>query len=226
MMNPMSLAQKIRWFMIGTLGRWILFLLAKTTRRIVQGEKTYLELRQQGQPVIVIIWHGRILYSAYFFRNQGGMPLISPSRDGELATQILDKWGYKILRGSSSHSVVGPWKEMKMEMERGGEIYMIPDGPKGPNRKLKMGSLKLAQETGAPLVPFTFSSSRKKFLRSWDRFLVFYPFSKVLTLFGEPIHIDPELWGDDLETARKRVEQTLIDLDDAADRFFDKQLAV
>ena len=208
--------------MIGTLGRWILFVLTKSTRRVIQGEKAYRELRKQGKPVIVLIWHGRILYSSYFFRHQGGMPLISPSQDGELATRILSKWGYKILRGSSSHSIVGPWRVMKMELLSGGEIFMVTDGPKGPNRKLKMGALKLAQETGAWLVPFTFSSSRKRFLRSWDRFLVYYPFCKVLALFGEPIRVDPNLPGDDLEKERQRIEQILIGLDEKADRFFDK----
>ena len=109
-----------------------------------------------------------------------------------------------------------------MELLSGGEIFMVTDGPKGPNRKLKMGALKLAQETGAWLVPFTFSSSRKRFLRSWDRFLVYYPFCKVLALFGEPIRVDPNLPGDDLEKERQRIEQILIGLDEKADRFFDK----
>jgi len=65
---------------------------------------------------------------------------------------------------------------MISELKQGGEVIIVPDGPRGPNREMKLGGLKLAQETGAYLVPFTFSTSRKKFLGSWDSFLLFYPF--------------------------------------------------
>ncbi len=100
------------------------------------------------------------------------MPLVSSSEDGEIVARII--------RGSSSHSVVAAWKEMVRELRQGGQVIIIPDGPRGPNRVFKPGALRLAQETGAWLVPFSFSSSRRRWLRSWDNFLLALPFALVV----------------------------------------------
>lgn len=149
------------------------------------------------------------------------MPLISPSEDGEIAAQIMGRWGYQILRGSSSHAIIKAWNQMKEELERGGELIIVPDGPKGPNRELKLGCIKLAHETGARLVPFTFSTSKKKYLRSWDSFLLFYPFSKVVAIYGPSYTVDSGLKSEELERERKEVEKLMGQLEERADSYFD-----
>jgi hypothetical protein len=133
----------------------------------------------------------------------------------------MSRWGYKNIRGSSSHAIIRVWNQMKSELNNGGEVIIVPDGPRGPNREMKLGGMKLARETGAFLVPFTFSSSRKKFLKSWDKFLFFYPFSRVVAVYGPPIEVDSALNDDGMEKERQRIERQLIELDEKADRFFD-----
>lgn len=205
--------------MVGILGKIILFLWAKSTRMKILGEESYQKLREQGKPVIFLVWHGRIFIVPYFFRRRKIMPLVSPSEDGEIPAQIMSRWGYRIVRGSSSHVIRKAWNVMIKELQRGGEVIIVPDGPRGPNREMKLGGLKLAQETGAYLVPFTFSTSRKKFLRSWDSFLLFYPFSRVVAVYGQPIAIESDLKGDALETERQRIEKLLVQLDEKADKY-------
>ncbi len=214
----MSALTNLRWALVGNLGKSLLWLWAKSARIVVSGGEAYRALRREGKPVILLVWHGRIFLAPYFFRNRGIMPLVSPSRDGEIVTQIVLRWGYKASRGSSSHAIVRAWFEMKRELEAGGEVIIVPDGPRGPARELKPGCLKLAQQTGAPLVPFTFAASRKKVFASWDRFLVFKPFARVRVVLGDPIAVDPSLRGEALEAERKRVERILIDLDERAER--------
>jgi lysophospholipid acyltransferase (LPLAT)-like uncharacterized protein len=216
----MSFFENLRRKAIGVLGRLTLGLWTKSARLKVLGEEEYTKLRAQRKPVILLIWHGQILIVPYYFRHRGIMPLISPSKDGEIVAQIVSKWGYKILRGSSSHSILKAWNEMKTELMGGGELIIIPDGPRGPDRKLKLGCIKLSHETGAYLIPFTFSASKKKFLKTWDRFLIFRPFSKVVGLFGMPITIDPNLKEDELERERERVEKMMVELDAQADQHF------
>ncbi len=213
----MNALTKLRWALVGTLGKSLLWAWAKTARIEISGGEGYRTLRREGKPVILLVWHGRIFLAPYFFRNRGIMPLVSPSRDGEIVSQIVLRWGYKVSRGSSSHSIVRAWFEMKRELEAGGEVIIVPDGPRGPARELKPGCLKLAQQTGAPLVPFTFAASRKKVFASWDRFLVFKPFARVLAVLGDPIAVDPSVRGEALEAERKRVERILVDLDERAD---------
>jgi hypothetical protein len=217
----MSVIFEIRWRLIGFVGKVILWKWAKSSRIKILGEENYRDLRRQGKPVIFLVWHGRIFIVPYFFRRRKIMPLISPSKDGEIAARIMSGWGYRILRGSGSHAILKVWTAMKKELRSGGEVIIVPDGPRGPDRKIKLGGLKLAQETGAVLVPFTFSTSRKKILKSWDNFLMFYPFSRIVSIYGEPIHIDPGLKGDELEKERQRIEQLMIQLDEKADRFYD-----
>jgi hypothetical protein len=217
----MSALQKVRWYLVGIFGKCILWLWAKFTRITVSGEDRYRNLRKQNKPVILLVWHGRIFLIPYFFRRKGIMPLISPSGDGEIAAQVMARWGYKILRGSSSHSIIRAWNEMKRELESGGEVIIVPDGPRGPNRKMKLGGLKLAQETESYLVPFTFSSSRKKNLSSWDNFLIPKPFSKIVVIFGVPGIVQADLGEEGLEKERQKWEKRLIDLDKEADTFYD-----
>jgi len=216
---PMSFFRKLRWSLIGLLGKSVLWVLGKSARIKIIGEERYKELRSQGKAVVLLIWHGRIFFATYFFRRKGIMPLISPSEDGEIIAQITSRWGYRNIRGSGSHSVLRAWARMKRELQKGGEVIIVPDGPRGPSRELKLGALKLAQETGAVLVPFTFSASRKKFLNSWDRFLIFYPFTRVVAVFGPPVNVSPGLKDEELEVRREQIERLMIELDEKADRF-------
>jgi len=213
--------RKLRWNLIGILGKWILWIWIKSTRITVIGEFGYRELRRNKRPVIILIWHGKLFIGPYFFRNRGLMAMISPSEDGEIIAQIAFRWGYNVLRGSGSHSIKKAWIEMRNELKRGGEVIFVPDGPRGPNREMKPGALKLARDTGAYLVPFTFSSSKKKTLRSWDNFLIPKPFSRVVAIFGEPLTIALELTEDELERERQKLESHFVRLDNEADLYFD-----
>lgn len=222
MIPAMSFWERLRWRFVGTFGKAIFWLWFKSARMKIVGDSDYWALRKAKKPVIFLIWHGKIFIVPYFFRKRGIMPLISPSKDGEIPARIMDGWGYKILRGSGSHVVKGAWLEMKKELQSGGEVIIVPDGPRGPDRKLKLGCIKLAAETGAALVPFSFSASRKKILKSWDRFLMFYPFSKVVAVYGQPAEIRPGLTDGELEAERQRIETLMVEFDRDLDEYFAK----
>jgi lysophospholipid acyltransferase (LPLAT)-like uncharacterized protein len=216
----MSVWERLRWKILGVLGRFILRVWGITSRIEVLGEDEYRKVKKAKKPIILIIWHGRLMLVPYFFRNRGLAALVSPSRDGEIISQIGLGWGYRVIRGSSSHSVVRAWVALRRELRKGGELIIIPDGPRGPGRRLKPGCLKLAQDTGAVLIPWSFSASRKKFLRSWDRFLFFYPFSRIVSIYGKPIAVSSPLDDAQSESERKRVEEALQALDAEADSHF------
>ncbi len=222
MMDEMSKSKDLQVKILGARGRNLLPLWVKTCPHTVLGEEKYSQLRAQGKPVVIIVWHGRLFLIPYFFRNRGTVAFISPSQDGDILVSIGKRWGYKILRGSSSHSVAKSWVKMLRELKQGGEVIMVPDGPKGPDRKFKPGAIKLAQSSGASIVPFSYSCSRKKYAKSWDRFLWFVPFSKVVAVYGEPIDVPPDLSDEQFEDMRKHLEKVLTALDENADSYFDK----
>jgi lysophospholipid acyltransferase (LPLAT)-like uncharacterized protein len=182
----MSVWEKVRWKSIGALGRFLLWSWAKSSRIKVLGEGEYRELKQAGKPIILLVWHGRLMLAPYFFRNRGITALVSPSRDGEVIARIAQGWRFRIVRGSGSHPVVRAWVEMRQDLRKGGELIIIPDGPRGPDRRLA-GCLKLAQDTGAFLVPWSFSAGAKNAaeLGSVPPFAVHQdrrPYGKVLTV--------------------------------------------
>ncbi len=216
----MTWKQKLKWRFVGIGGRIIMGLWGRSLRIKTIGEEAYRQLRQEKKPVIILIWHGRIFLVPYFFRFQNLMPLISPSQDGEIAARIMAGWGYKILRGSSSHSVVRAWKRMKAELQEGGGLIIVPDGPRGPDRQMKEGALKLARETGAFLVPVSFSAARGKYLASWDKFFIPYPLAKTVVIYGKPYQLPSNLDEERLEEERRRVESMLREIDRLSDNYF------
>jgi Na+/proline symporter/lysophospholipid acyltransferase (LPLAT)-like uncharacterized protein len=211
-----------RWRMIGIAGRFILRWWAKSAHFHIVGGHHLEKLRRDKKPVVVLVWHGRIFPVPYLFRKRGSIPLISPSQDGEIIARIVEGWGFRILRGSGSHTMVRSWKQLLQCLKHGGEVLMVPDGPKGPDRKLKYGSLRLAQKTGAYLVPFTFSTRKKIILNSWDKFMMFYPFHNVAVVFGRPFQIPADMDEQELSQERLRVEKIMDDLERRADLFFRK----
>jgi lysophospholipid acyltransferase (LPLAT)-like uncharacterized protein len=215
----MSVWETLRWEALGFLGRIVLRVWAKTSRIQVLGEDEYRKLKRAGKPIILLIWHGRLMLAPYFFRKRGIAALVSPSRDGEIIARIAEGWGFRIFRGSGSHAIVRAWVEMRQELAKGGELIIVPDGPRGPDRRIKPGCLKLAQETGALLVPWSFSATRRRYLRSWDRFLLFYPFSRIAAIYGNPLTISPALDETGFEAERQRVERALTLLDVEADSY-------
>jgi len=222
MMGSMALGQRVRLFLIGSIGKLVYRLWMWSTRITVEGEEPYRRLRDQNKPVIFMIWHGRLFITPFFFRNRGIMPMISPSGDGELLVKLASGWGYKFLRGSGSHSMLKAWATLRKELAAGGEVVIVPDGPKGPGKHVKPGALKLSQVSGAHIVPFSFSAARRKILGSWDGFLLPWPFQRLVAIYGEPFTVDPGgIKEEAFEQERLRIEGLLKELDARADQYFD-----
>jgi len=221
MMGSMALGRRARLLLIGTVGKLVYRLWMWSTRITVEGEEPYRLLRDQRKPVILMVWHGRLFITPFFFRNRGIMPMISPSGDGEFLVRLASGWGYKFLRGSGSHSMLRAWATLKDELAQGGEVVIVPDGPKGPGREMKPGALKLSQVTGAPIVPFSFSAARRKIFGSWDGFLLPWPIQRLKAIYGEPFTVNPGLKDEAFEQERLRIENLLRELDERADHYFD-----
>jgi len=222
MMGSMALGQRVRLFFIGSIGKLVYRFWMWSTRITVEGEEPYRRLRDQNKPVILMIWHGRLFITPFFFRNRDIMPMISPSGDGELLVKLASGWGYKFLRGSGSHSMLKAWAALKKELAAGGEVVIVPDGPKGPGKHVKPGALKLSQVSGAHIVPFSFSAARRKILGSWDGFLLPWPFQRLVAIYGEPFTVDPGgIKEEAFEQERLRIEGLLKELDARADQYFD-----
>lgn len=138
---------------------------------------------------VILLWHEHLPICIRAFAGKSIHVLISRSADGEWAARACMESGYRVHRGSTSRGSLGGLRALARALESGPALAgMALDGPRGPRRSAKPGSLWLARATGAPVVPAYAVPSRAFRLGSWDRALIPWPFSRVEMRLGEPFH--------------------------------------
>jgi lysophospholipid acyltransferase (LPLAT)-like uncharacterized protein len=210
-----------RWYQ--RLGATAFFCLLRTyvmSLRLRWDDRSGEVLKELAGPAIYCLWHNRLILCADVYRRQtrqrslgkGMIALVSASRDGALLSAILERFRIQPVRGSSSRRGPQALLELTSWADRGYDLTITPDGPRGPCYVVQEGVMSLAQLTGLPIVPFSFYSHRKIQLKSWDRFQVPLPFSRCDLTLGKPIHVPREATDAQREEIRKLVEQTLKDI--------------
>jgi lysophospholipid acyltransferase (LPLAT)-like uncharacterized protein len=172
--------------LIVTLGTLIIRALALTWRFRCPNDDKYLALRARRQPFIFAFWHGQMLPLLWKHRREGVRVVISAHRDGEIIAGIAERLGYGTIRGSSSRGAARALLGIVRELEAGAEVAVTPDGPRGPARKFATGAIVASQRVGAPIVGIGVSAGRAWHLKSWDRFMIPKPFTKITVVYSEP----------------------------------------
>lgn len=183
----------------------------KGTMRLEQrGHEPVDALYREGRSIILAFWHAQQLMIPFGYRGPGSHVLISQHGDGEIIARIIARFGHDAVRGSSTRGGAGALRALIKLGRSGKDVVVTPDGPKGPRHVAKLGVIQLAKATGLPIVPLGFGCSKKKKLfSSWDRFMVPYPFSRGLFLWGAPIWVSREADEAALEAARVELESAL-----------------
>src|SRR5436190_8731068 len=169
----------------------------------------HLRLEGDGRRPIMAFWHGRVLTATYYFRNRGIVVMISENFDGEWIARIIEQFGFRTSRGSTTRGGQRALLQLKREMDRGQPSGFAVDGPRGPARQAQPGAIWLAKLTGNPVVPFHMEASRYWTLKSWDRTQIPKPFSTVALAVGAPIDVPSEADEAALEAKRVELEQSL-----------------
>jgi lysophospholipid acyltransferase (LPLAT)-like uncharacterized protein len=183
--------------------------------RVVRGEVPE-RLHADGRRFIYAFWHQRQVYFTWTHRGVGAAVLVSKSKDGEMIAETMRLSRIDAVRGSSSRGGAAAAREMVEVLRSGLDVGITPDGPKGPPRRVKEGALRIAQLSGAPLVPIGNALSRRLVLeKAWDRFHVPLPFSRAVVVYGEPVSVGPE---DDLKAKAEELAAALNAVTEEADR--------
>ena len=173
----------------------------------------HLRFEGDGRRPIMAFWHGRVLTATYYFRGRGIVVMISENFDGEWIARIIEQFGFRTSRGSTSRGGRRALLQLKREMDRGRPSGFAVDGPRGPARQAQPGAVWLAKLTGNPVVPFHMEASRYWSLKSWDRTQIPKPFSTVVLCVGAPIEVPAEADDATLEAKRVELEQSLFALE-------------
>ncbi len=189
----------------------LLWLVGLTWRFEVIAEEgvTPLLFGRGAGPEIFCFWHQCVLPCAIYFRTTGATILISRSFDGELITRILGLFGFHAVRGSSSRGAREGLLGLKDVIESGMPAIFTADGPRGPIYRTKMGPIKLAQMTGAPIGAFHLQPEHAWTVGSWDRFLIPKPFTRICVSWAEWTRVPADLAQEEFERRREELNAAI-----------------
>jgi lysophospholipid acyltransferase (LPLAT)-like uncharacterized protein len=184
---PAARMRRARW--MAALGGVLLRVLGSTWRIHQVNRAAFQALRDRHQPVILALWHGELLPLLWHHRREGISILISEHADGEIVARVAESLGCRTVRGSTTKGGGRALLGLCRVVEKGGDIAITPDGPKGPARRFAPGALVVAQRGGAPIVPLVVSTEQAWRLKSWDGFLIPKPFARITVAYGEPTFV-------------------------------------
>ena len=202
------------------LAAWLVFLLvravAATLRFKLDDRSGYFSGGNVG-PAIYAAWHNRLALSltAYYrytrtrYQTPGLAAMVSASRDGGLLAAILERFKAQPVRGSTSRRGPQALLELTSWAERGYDLAITPDGPRGPCYVVQDGVMSLAQLTGLPILPFSYHLSWKIRPKSWDRFQIPLPFSRCEMILEKPVQVPREISDAEREQLRQQLELVL-----------------
>src|SRR5690625_2207855 len=167
-----------------------------TTRWQIEGQEHLDRMLARDGGVVVAIWHGRLLLIPGWNAGERRLvAIVSASRDGDLTAAICAHFGIDTVRGSSHHhgkrrnkgalrAYVGARQAL---LRKKALLGISPDGPRGPLMRAQPGAAQLSIETGSPVLPVSYSVRWGRFLGSWDRFLLPFPFGRGVLIWGAPL---------------------------------------
>ena len=183
--------------------------LCKTLRYEILNSEPVNKLYDDNTNFVLAFWHGKMIVPWFFHRRKNFGALVSLSKDGDILSAVLNKWKYNVVRGSSYKGGKESLNTMLELARQNYSIAITPDGPTGPNEKMKAGAVIVAKKTKIPLVLIGVHIKKKFVLKSWDNFQIPKPFTKVIVKYSEPIFIDENLSFDETSEIIKNQEAQL-----------------
>ncbi|MFH0959828.1 MAG: lysophospholipid acyltransferase family protein [Pseudomonadota bacterium] len=163
-------------------------------------------------------FHGTMLFPVYYCRRYPGVAMVSRSWDGEIIDRSIRRMGYDTTRGSSSRGgKEALWEMIDMINEKKYCSGLAVDAPRGPSRKVKIGIVVVAKETGQPVVPLVSWATKKIRFRSWDSMILPLPFGTIVMAFGKPTTVPQGLANEGYEDLRLEIEREMLQIQEQAE---------
>ncbi len=211
MEDRLEIRESLKTRVIGSAAGWLMRVWCTTLRYEIE-DRVGVD-RIEG-PVVLALWHNRIFSvpEVWDRLNRGRrrtIILTSASHDGAMLARAMGVFGFEAVRGSSSRRGVAALVALRKALRQGVSACVTPDGPRGPRYVVQPGVIKVAETSGAPIVPIhvTFASAWR--LKSWDRFVVPKPFSRVRVVFDATLAVPRGLADDAFEERRAHLEAVL-----------------
>ena len=137
--------------------------------------------------LIVLIWHHQLMGSTFSWKFKPKLrPIATSHRDGQLSTLVQKKFGLDpLLRKKDNPTFL--IKNISKAVQNGDCIYITPDAPHGPPKKINTSIFKLCQKFDLNIVILSFHTDKYFRINSWDKLKIPLPFSKGIYLWGNKI---------------------------------------
>lgn len=199
---------------LGTLVGWLVRIVGWTIRVRFEDRTGGIDaLMRRETPMIYALWHNAVLgFMQASLRKRlprERVVLTSASKDGAALAALVAVFGFGAVRGSSSRRGRAALLELLRAVKSGKDVGITPDGPRGPRYVVQPGVIKLAQATGAPILPLSMECRWAWRLKTWDHFRIPLPFGKVVITVHELLDVPREIGEDEAEDLRQRLQGTL-----------------
>lgn len=219
-----SLFKKDRLLYRGGLGLGFSYIqwVGSTARWWIEGEEHYLLERAKGGSIIFAFWHNQLMLMPFCYagltRRQKVSVLISQSKDGQIVSDFIERFGFSPIRGSSSRGGTGALLQLSGKLKSGFDLAITPDGPRGPKLQAQFGVVALASLSGCSIIPTAYDVRWKKVFGSWDGFKVPFPYNRAALVIGSPICVGALATEEHLQNKLKEVQAGLDAVNERAEK--------
>jgi lysophospholipid acyltransferase (LPLAT)-like uncharacterized protein len=208
----------LKWYQ--RLLAFVIYLLIRAVSATCRFKWEYWAQKPFQGPVIFCTWHNRLPFSLLMYEQHVQhfevphrlAAIVSASKDGGVVARVLEHFGAQPVRGSSSRRGAQALLELTTWIERGYDVAITPDGPRGPRYVVQNGPIALAQVTGLAIIPAAYNLRWKIRMKSWDRFQIPLPFARIAARFGEPLSIPRDISDEEKEVLRLELQKRLLQL--------------
>lgn len=169
------------------------------------------------RPMVWAFWHRCLIVATHRFQKRDIAVLTSRSFDGEIISRIIEKFGYRAVRGSSRRGALSAVLGARRELESGRAVAFTVDGPLGPLYQAKPGPVVLSRLTGVRIIAFHIAVERAWTLGTWDRMILPQPFSRAFVHFSAPMLVPAGAGEAEMERWRQQLQKTLERVRDVAE---------
>lgn len=177
------------------------------------GEEFPTPYWKKKKPLIACFWHGRLLIMFKAWHTPQKLHMLSSTHpDGEIVGRVIENFGFGSVLGSSTKGGKKAFLSMVKILHNGESVGITPDGPRGPRHHISPGVIRMARLGKADILPLTYSVTKGTHLKTWDKFLLPFPFGRGVFIYGPVMNVsassktDEEL-QQDLETTLRNITQ-------------------
>ncbi len=200
-----SITQKI----LAYIGYLYILLVGLTSKIEIINDEFSNKMWRERKPFILAFWHGQLMMIGYVWKSKTILNMLASSHsDGRFGAYIAGHFNLKNVSIEAKNKSPSLRQVFKL-IKNGDYLGVTPDGPRGPNQRVSDGIIKIAINTQVPILPLGFASSKNFNLKSWDSFLITYPFSKCKFIWGDPITIPPKTKDAEIEKYKLFLEEKI-----------------